>query len=104
MNSTRGVRGRERPVSIFEVLMLICFGASWPFSIHKSWVSGKTGGKSVQFLILIVIGYVFGIIHKILYKPDPVVFLYGLNALMVSLDIALFYRNRKLERQQGAEQ
>lgn len=84
-------------MSIFEILMLLCFGASWPFSIHKSWTSRKTGGKSVYFLILIVIGYGFGIIHKVLYKPDPVVYLYALNALMVSADILIYYRNRRLE-------
>lgn len=88
-------------MSIYEILMLICFGASWPFSIHKSWTSRKTGGKSVQFLVLIVIGYVFGIIHKVLYKPDPVVYLYGLNALMVTADILIFYRNRKIELGEG---
>ncbi len=84
-------------MSIFEILMLLCFGASWPFSIHKSWTSRKTGGKSVHFLILIVIGYGFGIVHKILYKPDLVVYLYALNALMVMADILLFYRNKRLE-------
>lgn len=51
----------------------------------------------MYFLILIVIGYGFGIIHKMLYKPDMVVYLYALNALMVSADILIFYRNRKLE-------
>lgn len=85
-------------MSLFEILMLICFGASWPFSIHKSWTSRKTGGKSVHFLVLIVIGYIFGIIHKVLYRPDPVVYLYALNALMVTADIGLFYRNRRLEQ------
>jgi len=88
-------------MSIFEILMLLCFGASWPFSIYKSWTSQKTGGKSVHFLILVVIGYGFGIIHKILYKPDPVVYLYALNALMVCADIVLYYRNRRLETVAG---
>ncbi len=84
-------------MSIYEILMLICFGASWPFSIHKSWTSRKTGGKSVQFLYLVIIGYLFGIVHKLIYKPDMVVFLYALNALMVSADVALYYRNKRLE-------
>ncbi len=88
-------------MSVFEILMLLCFGFSWPFSIYKSWTSRKTGGKSIQFLFLVVVGYVCGVIHKILYKPDPVVFLYALNALMVSTDIVLFYRNRALERREA---
>lgn len=90
--------GAERTtMSIFEMMMLLSFGVSWPFSIHKSWTSRKTGGKSVHFLILVILGYGFGIIHKMLYKPDPVVWLYVLNASMVSVDVLLYYRNRRLE-------
>jgi len=85
-------------MSIYEILMLLCFGASWPLALHKSYVSRKTGGKSVFFLYLIVVGYIFGVIHKIVYKPDFVIYLYVLNALMVSADIVLFYRNRRIER------
>lgn len=84
-------------MSIFEVLMLLCFGASWPVSIYKSWTSRKTGGKSVCFLFLVVIGYCCGIMHKIIYRPDMAVILYALNAVMVSADIVLFFRNLRLE-------
>lgn len=90
-------------MSIFEILMLLCFGASWPFSIHKSWTSRRNSGKSVWFLVLIVIGYGFGIIHKILYKPDMVVYLYAFNALMVTTDILLYRRNKRLEAANGAQ-
>lgn len=31
-------------MSIFEVIMLICFGAAWPFSIYKSYTSTSTSG------------------------------------------------------------
>ncbi len=88
-------------MSIYEILMLLCFGASWPFALLKSWTSRKTGGKSIIFLYLVVIGYGFGIIHKLMYKPDPVVYLYALNALMVTADILLYYRNKHLEAVEG---
>ena len=52
-------------MSIFEIIMLICFGAAWPLSIYKSYTSRSTEGKSVSFLIVILIGYVAGILHKI---------------------------------------
>lgn len=81
-------------MSIFEIVMLACFGLAWPFSIYKSYTSGEIKGKSSVFLIVILIGYVAGIIHKMLYSPDGVVFLYGLNFLMVSADLALYYRNK----------
>ncbi len=85
-------------MSIFEIVMLLCFGLAWPFSIYKSIISRQTQGKSVLFLIIVVIGYISGIIHKLLYSRDWVVMLYALNALMVSVDIALYYRNKRFEK------
>ncbi len=88
-------------LSIFEMLMLICFGAAWPLNIYKSIRSKSTKGKSVIFLFVINVGYISGIIHKILYSYDPVIFLYILNFTMVSIDIVIYYRNRKEEERDG---
>ncbi|HRZ30609.1 MAG TPA: hypothetical protein P5274_03025 [Candidatus Paceibacterota bacterium] len=85
-------------MSIFEALMIICFGLSWPFSIWKAYHTHQNGSKSVLFLWLIWLGYFAGIIHKIFYNYDLVILLYILNSLMVSIDIALFYRNGKEEK------
>ena len=85
-------------MSIFEIVMLLCFGAAWPFSIYKSYTSGKTGGKSVFFLIILLLGYVAGIANKLFYRFDNVIYLYFLNMLMVSIDTALWFRNKKRER------
>lgn len=84
-------------MSIFEIIMLICFGLAWPFSIYKSYKSRDTKGKSVLFLFIVVVGYIAGIIHKLLYSRDGVVFLYLLNSIMVSTDIILYYRNKRLK-------
>jgi len=84
-------------MSFFEILMLVCFGAAWPFSIYKSYTSRKNNGKSVIFLFVVVVGYIAGIFHKLFYSYDPVIFLYGLNGVMVSVDIALYFRNKRLE-------
>lgn len=81
-------------MSIFEIIMLVCFGAAWPFSIYKSYKSGQNAGKSLPFLYVVLIGYLSGIIHKILYSKDPVVYLYILNMIMVLTDLALYYRNQ----------
>ncbi len=83
-------------MSIFEIIMLVCFGFSWPFSIHKSWKSKKVGSKSLTFLVLVVIGYIAGIIHKLLYSRDYVIALYAINATMVLIDMALYFRNKRL--------
>lgn len=82
---------------IFEIIMLVCFGAAWPVSIYKSYVSRATEGKSVVFLFIVLAGYISGIIHKIINSPDYVTWLYVINALMVAVDIALYGRNRRLK-------
>ncbi len=83
-------------MSVFEILMLICFGAAWPVSIHKSIVSRSIKGKSVIFLYVISFGYMMGIVHKLLYHYDIVIFLYMINLLMVLTDLFLYYRNKRL--------
>lgn len=85
-------------MSVFEVIMLVCFGCSWPINIYKSLTSRSTGGKSPYFMMMIMAGYIMGILHKIFYNPDFVIVLYALNLLMVGFDLLLFYRNRKLEQ------
>ena len=83
--------------SVYEAVMLICFGAAWPFSIVKSWRSRSSKGKSVFFLLVVLAGYAAGILNKVTggLSRDPVLALYVLNALMVSADIALYLRNRR---------
>lgn len=79
--------------SFFEAVMLVCFGAAWPVSIYKSLQSESTAGKSVLFLYIVEVGYISGIIYKLTANLDAVVFLYVLNAIMVAVDILLYYRN-----------
>jgi hypothetical protein len=81
-------------MSIFEALMLICFGAAWPFSIYHSYKSRTNSGKSLAFLFVVLAGYVSGITHKMLHNLDAVLWLYVLNMLMVAADIVIYYRNK----------
>ncbi|WP_024821579.1 MULTISPECIES: PQ-loop domain-containing transporter [Aminobacterium] len=85
---------------IFEAIMIICFGMAWPAAIYKSWASRSTGGKSLSFLCIILIGYVAGILHVILDSEgfSWILVLYILNTLMVSIDTCLYFRNRRIER------
>lgn len=87
-------------MSIFEAIMLICFGAAWPFSIYKSYVSRSVQGKSSFFLIIVLLGYVSGILHKLFFQFDMVIYLYILNFIMVSIDFVLYLRNSRLGRLQ----
>ena len=86
-------------MSIFEVIMLLCFGAAWPSSIYKSYHSRTSKGKSGVFLIIVFTGYIAGIFHKMFYNLDWVVMLYGLNALMIAIDILFYIRNTAFDRQ-----
>lgn len=83
--------------SLFEAIMILCFGLAWPFNIQKSYRSRTVAGKSIGFTVVIAIGYVAGLIHKILYSPDLVMCLYVFNLVMVAIDITLYLRNRKLD-------
>lgn len=84
---------------VFETIMLICFGLSWPFNISKSWKSKTAKGKSLQFEICIVIGYLFGILGKyVAGNVTYVLAVYVLDVLMVLIDIVLTLRNMALDR------
>ncbi len=87
--------------SVFETLMLLCFGASWPVSILRSYRARSVQGKSLVFLLLLELAYICGILHKTLVRTDIVLALYIVNFLMVMADIALYARNARLDRQRA---
>ncbi len=89
-------------ISAFEAIMLACFGAAWPINIMKTLKNRSAKGKSGLFLLVLMIGYVAGITHKILYSRDIVMVLYCVNLLMVSTDFALFQYFKRKERLAGA--
>jgi hypothetical protein len=85
-------------MSIFEGIMLVCFGASWPISILKSVQVKHVEGKSPLFMAVICAGYVSGIIHKILYSLDWIILLYILNMAMILIDMALYFHYNRLNK------
>lgn len=91
----RGLFLRGTTMSIFEIIMLICFGSAWPFSIYRSWKSKSVKGKSLVFLFIVMVGYLAGIMHKFFFNYDNVIYLYITNFSLVTIDTALYFRNRK---------
>lgn len=83
-------------LSIFEALMLISFGISWPISIYKSVKTKIVKGKSPLFMAILCFGYASGILHKIFYAYDAIIFLYILNLILVATDLFLYYKYIKL--------
>lgn len=87
-------------VHILEAGMLVCFGVSWPFNIAKSLRSRTAKGKSVIYEILVVVGYFFGLAAKIILGDvNYVMIFYIVDILMVTTDIVLTFRNRRLDRE-----
>jgi hypothetical protein len=85
---------RGASMSVFEIIMLICFGSAWPFSIYRSYTSKSVKGKSFVFLIIVLVGYLAGIMHKVFFNYDGVVYLYMVNFTLVAVDTGLYIRNR----------
>ncbi|MBN2078711.1 MAG: hypothetical protein JW838_07075 [Spirochaetes bacterium] len=82
-------------MSVFEIIMLVCFGSAWPFSIYRSWRSKSVAGKSILFLLVVLTGYLAGILHKVFFHLDRVIVLYIVNFMLVFTDIMLYLRYRR---------
>jgi hypothetical protein len=78
-------------MSVFEAGMLICFGISWPFAIWKVWRAKSVKGVSIVFSMVVFLGYILGILHKVFFNMDWVVLLYVYNAVMVFTHMALYF-------------
>lgn len=81
----------------FEAMMMICFGASWPFAIIKTIKVKNPAGKSYLFMVLILLGYISGCIYKLTHHMNIVFYLYAFNGLLVAADmcLCLYYQNRR---------
>lgn len=85
--------------SIFETIMLICFGCSWPINVLKSYKARSAKSTSLPFILLIITGYIAGIFAKIISNQiNFVLVVYILNLAIVSLNVILYFRNRRLDQ------
>ena len=82
-------------MNIFEALMLICFGASWPAAVRKTYITKNVKGKSKLFAWLVIIGYICGMINKVIHGFDYVFYLYLIDLLLVATDLTLVYKYSK---------
>ena len=85
--------------NILEVIMLLCFGASWPINLHKAVKARTAKGTSLPFFLLIELGYLCGIMAKVISgNINYVLLFYFLNVFVVGLNIAVYFRNRRIDR------
>ena len=93
---------------LFEALMVISFGVSWPINIIRAYKGRTTKGTSIIFLGLVEFGYISSIIWKLLTGDMQAFFagnmtkygcfFYLLNAVMILIAIFVFFRNKALDR------
>lgn len=80
-----------------EFFMLFAFGFSWPFAIARTYKAGHSGagvaGKSPMFMIIVLLGYVGGILARYLdanAANDWLCFVYVVDMMLVSTDLSLY--------------
>ena len=84
---------------ILETVMLICFGCSWPISVIKNYRAKSAKNMSLQFTLLISLGYIAGITAKIITGNTGIALVvYFINLAMVLLNVAIYFRNKRLDK------
>jgi len=85
---------------IFETVMLVCFGFSWPISVVNNYRSRTAKGMSPFFILLIMAGYLAGITAKLLSGDCSFVLaVYILNLILVSVNLLIYFRNVRIDRE-----
>lgn len=83
---------------LFETVMLICFGLSWPINVVKAYKARTAKSTSLPFLLLIITGYLGGIAAKIVNgQINYVLMVYLINLSIVLLNLAVYIRNVSLD-------
>lgn len=92
----------------FEIIMIVLFGASWPFNIVRAYRAKTAKGTSLIFLLLILIGYAAGMASKVFaliyyggryftYLRTIAFSFYCINFIMLSVAIFVFFKNKRLD-------
>lgn len=85
--------------SIFETIMLVCFGLSWPLNVIKAYKAKTAKGTSLPFILLIIIGYIAGITAKLVTNQiNYVLIVYLINLAIVSANVVVYFRNVALDK------
>ena len=84
---------------ILETIMLVCFGFSWPLNLIKAYRARTAKGTSLPFILLIIAGYIAGISAKLAHgNLNYVLIAYLLNLAIVSVNLAVYFRNAALDK------
>lgn len=88
---------------LLEAIMLICFGCSWPMNLIKNIKCKTAKSMSLPFILLITSGYIAGITAKLVsHQINYVLIVYILNIIIVTMNIAVYFYNRSLDKKASA--
>ena len=91
-------------IEIFESVMLICFGLSWPMSVVKNIKAHTAKSMSLPFILLIIFGYIAGITAKICAGNfSYVLVIYVLNLAFVATNLVVYFINRRSDMRRSAK-
>ncbi len=89
---------------ILEAVMLICFGCSWPMNLIKNYRARSAKAMSLGFIVLIITGYIAGIVAKIFTVANDglvswyVWVVYIFNVLIVSMNLGVYFINKGYDK------
>lgn len=87
---------------LLESAMLVCFGLSWPINLAKNVKAKTAKSMSLQFILLIIAGYLAGISAKIYnHKLNYVLIVYFLNLMIVSGNLIVYFINLRYDKQRN---
>ena len=85
---------------ILETIMLVCFGLSWPISVVKNIKAKTAKNMSFRFTALIILGYIAGIMAKVLNGTfNYVLVVYFINLAAVSVNMVVYFINKKYDKE-----
>lgn len=88
---------------LLESTMLVCFGLSWPMNLAKNIKARSAKNMSLQFILLIITGYIAGISAKIYtHRFNYVLIVYLLNLVVVSANVIVYFINSRYDKQTQA--
>ena len=91
--------------AIFETIMLVCFGLSWPINVVKAYKARTTKGTSLPFILLIITGYLAGVTAKIVNRQFNYVFIvYIINLAIVLVNVVVYFRNYHLDKKSNEKE
>ena len=89
---------------LFEALMLVCFGFSWPLNVIKAYKARTAKGTSLAFIFLIITGYLAGITAKFInHQFNYVLAVYFLNLAIVMINVLVYIKNKSLDKKAAAK-